>query len=591
MKLNIKAYKNALKLVKAGKIIDDDQWEPPSSELENEIIEKDGWDEFSKWHLGIREDTTEETKGRYAYPYSSDFENVSRRGIIAVKTRSAQQGHEDVYKAASRLLEAIDKVLEIDNKIKNVQFGINIKNDKIEIEGIAYTDEVKNLNGVQIPTKEIDFSYYDTIGKPLIHNHNTEKVIGKVEEIQREKGKIKIKGWIARWYHDVWEAVVNGVLRGLSIGVTRLGGKWILTEISLTPTPAVPVAVFDTYSEVILNVGGSIESQKDTKNMNNEVVFENTEKEGVVIENQNHEVSDMNVKLDISTNQNTSLNSSHTFATININWGDVKQTIRDVTQQPNILSFLGVEKMTTPAEYVSLFANFGNVYGEDNAAPQNITKSDIVLISRYFYSGVNVKPSELIGMDTEKMKVKVGYLTKSLLFGVENAIIKGDSAGSSQPLSYWDGLLKLGNANKENITGPLTLSKFKSILKKLGSFGANTNDLVVIVDVTGFDQITEISEVVTVDKFGSDAYIKTGAVAAILGIPVYVSPVSLTTTSGSTTKTNIIVVNKTTVKVGQYQNIETKQIETQNGTTAIIVYGFYGFAGLSSGIAIGEVNI
>jgi hypothetical protein len=73
MKLNQKAYEHAHRLIKDGKFVGDDRddWSEhqPSAAEENEFIERHGWGEYSKWHLGLDEEYDEETKSRYKFPY------------------------------------------------------------------------------------------------------------------------------------------------------------------------------------------------------------------------------------------------------------------------------------------------------------------------------------------------------------------------------------------------------------------------------------------------------------------------------------------------------------------------------------------
>lgn len=111
MKLNKDALEHARSLVKQGKVAKDqrDDWSEaaPSADDENAFIEKHGYDEFAKWHLGIDASKSEETKGRYSFPYG-DFAKVHRGGVIAAESRAAQNDHDDIAKAAKKLLELID---------------------------------------------------------------------------------------------------------------------------------------------------------------------------------------------------------------------------------------------------------------------------------------------------------------------------------------------------------------------------------------------------------------------------------------------------------------------------------------------------
>jgi hypothetical protein len=112
VKLNREALEHARSLVKAGKVSRDerDAWSEhaPTADEENTFIEKNGWGEYAKWHLGIDREESEETKGRYKFPYG-DFTKAHRCGIISAESRAAQNGYDDIAKATKQLLESIDE--------------------------------------------------------------------------------------------------------------------------------------------------------------------------------------------------------------------------------------------------------------------------------------------------------------------------------------------------------------------------------------------------------------------------------------------------------------------------------------------------
>ena len=70
-----------------------------------------------------------------------------------------------------------------------------------------------------------------------------------------------------------------------------------------------------------------------------------------------------------------------------------------------------------------------------------------------------------------------------------------------------------------------TLAPFNQCRNLLGEKGINPTDLAYIVSPTTFFDAMNIEQVVTVDKFGADAVIRTGQLASLYGIPILVSPV------------------------------------------------------------------
>ncbi len=77
VKLNRRGYDHAKKLIQEGRSVWDerDAWseDQPSTETENQLISEHGIGEYAKWHLGINDEKSEDTKGRYEFPYG-DFQ-------------------------------------------------------------------------------------------------------------------------------------------------------------------------------------------------------------------------------------------------------------------------------------------------------------------------------------------------------------------------------------------------------------------------------------------------------------------------------------------------------------------------------------
>jgi hypothetical protein len=109
--LNRRAFEHAKELVEEGKFVHDerDAWSEhqPTARKENEFIERHGFGEYAKWYLGINEQASENTKGRYEFPYG-DFEKVHRCGVLTIESRAGQYKHFDIENAAAELHGMID---------------------------------------------------------------------------------------------------------------------------------------------------------------------------------------------------------------------------------------------------------------------------------------------------------------------------------------------------------------------------------------------------------------------------------------------------------------------------------------------------
>lgn len=110
MKTNSKAIEKAESLIKNYQYVLDSEWSEtqPATEDENQFLEKHSWDEYGEWFLGIHGDQSEETKGRYGFPYG-DFRRVHRSGLIAAKQRAAQNNYTTLEENIDQLLEMLEE--------------------------------------------------------------------------------------------------------------------------------------------------------------------------------------------------------------------------------------------------------------------------------------------------------------------------------------------------------------------------------------------------------------------------------------------------------------------------------------------------
>lgn len=92
-------------------VMDDWSEHEPSTQQQNEFIEKYGYAEYGRWFLGVIDEQDEETKARYKFPYG-DFENVHRCGVIAAEVRAAQRKYTDIEVAAAHLHGMLDELGE-----------------------------------------------------------------------------------------------------------------------------------------------------------------------------------------------------------------------------------------------------------------------------------------------------------------------------------------------------------------------------------------------------------------------------------------------------------------------------------------------
>jgi len=112
IELNEPALRQARALVRDGKVTRDerDDWSEaaPTADEENDFIEREGWTQFSHWHLGVDKSENRETKQAYTFPYG-DFRTVRRSAVISAESRAGQYDHTEIRDALKSLLELIDE--------------------------------------------------------------------------------------------------------------------------------------------------------------------------------------------------------------------------------------------------------------------------------------------------------------------------------------------------------------------------------------------------------------------------------------------------------------------------------------------------
>jgi hypothetical protein len=111
IELNQPALRHARALIREGKVVRDerDDWSEavPTADEENAFIEREGWTEYSHWHLGIDKRENPETKGAYSFPFG-DLRRVHRSGVVSGESRAGQYDHTEIRDALKSLLDLID---------------------------------------------------------------------------------------------------------------------------------------------------------------------------------------------------------------------------------------------------------------------------------------------------------------------------------------------------------------------------------------------------------------------------------------------------------------------------------------------------
>ncbi|HEX6300451.1 MAG TPA: hypothetical protein VF148_08305 [Acidimicrobiia bacterium] len=107
--VNEAAVAKARELIDARQYVLRSTWSEvqPRAADEDEFLERRDWDEYARWHLGLTEGASPETKARYAFVFG-DFRRLHRMGIISCIYRAAEWHHKEIELAAHDILQYLD---------------------------------------------------------------------------------------------------------------------------------------------------------------------------------------------------------------------------------------------------------------------------------------------------------------------------------------------------------------------------------------------------------------------------------------------------------------------------------------------------
>jgi hypothetical protein len=108
--LNERAMDHARKLIASRQYVLRSDWGDvqPGAADENRFLERNDWDAYAAWHLGLTDGASDGTKARYAFVLG-DFRRIHRAAIIACHYRAAEWRHKSIELAAHELLQLLDE--------------------------------------------------------------------------------------------------------------------------------------------------------------------------------------------------------------------------------------------------------------------------------------------------------------------------------------------------------------------------------------------------------------------------------------------------------------------------------------------------
>lgn len=201
-------------------------------------------------------------------------------------------------------------------------------------------------------------------------------------------------------------------------------------------------------------------------------------------------------------------------------------------------------------------------------------------------------------------------LVEGMEKSIEIAILNGDTTGThmdafsilgtgaapaaDSPEKAWMGLRKravaAGAAAQHDAGGDRVVSQdIVSSREKMGKYGVNPRDLALIAGPRGYNQLIDLDEVTTLEKYGQAATILSGELARVYGIPVIVSEYmreDLDATGVNVlladNKIGMILVNRRRFMLGLRRalQIRVERNKTDYDATDLVSYARHAFQGV-----------
>jgi len=293
-------------LISRGQVDLESSWSFGADD-ENRLIEEKGWDTFVNVHLAYDDEGNEEAKDTYKFPVAKlkgDTVTVFRRGVIAAKQRAAQQGYDNVYAAASKLLDQIDANSEEKQAEKKEE-------RTFEFPRVSYRDaEIQEVRSddrfvVSVSSEAAveRFGYYEVLshsrdaivddylknGIAVLVNHDRDKIIGISEGYEIRDGKLYVTYRLSKTA-EPWKTLIEeGILRHTSIGYEILEYKKIgerngLPVIQVTRWRTLEFSFVSIPADITVGVGrqkevGMSDEKEKQAEKTIEVIEERREKE------------------------------------------------------------------------------------------------------------------------------------------------------------------------------------------------------------------------------------------------------------------------------------------------------------------------
>lgn len=152
----------------------------------------------------------------------------------------------------------------------------------------------------------------------------------------------------------------------------------------------------------------------------------------------------------------------------------------------------------------------------------------------------------------------------------DNDVVTGTPA--TDPRTMWDGYRQISTRPAVDTTldlATISATTIRALRAMMGKYGVNPEQLAMVCSPSVYlKSLINLAEVSTVEKFGSDAVVKTGQLAMFDGMPVVVSEFArndlaatgFNTVAGPNTKSALNIVNTGAMVYGTMRNMQVVEV-------------------------------
>lgn len=200
--LNSEALTYGLELIAKGNVDTTSDWSISPEDENNILGDPPDWKFYAKWHMGEDTGESEDSKGRYRYPYGKD-DKVYRSALIAIRQRSAAQDETGIYEAAGKMIEAIDgeeEESEFDSLEPEDKVAAHDGVESMPTEGTRFLEGNEKI--VQSKTSAQLKELIEGDGRAIPKDKETRNFVVDRLEVRNESGTRKIVGHAAIFNKD-----------------------------------------------------------------------------------------------------------------------------------------------------------------------------------------------------------------------------------------------------------------------------------------------------------------------------------------------------------------------------------------------------